>query len=178
MDDVFKPYAGSTQPDSVYEHDGDTDDVIEAENVSDHSPNSVVELSKKKRSVVVDVGVALPETFARLVIQEVDDPHRNLEIPISLDQGAMIAMLLKNNDRQRPFLSEVTLDILNQYSMSVALVSIAGRKNDIFLAEITIVDDQGRQRTVPSRPSDAVLLALSCQVPPPIMVDETLFYPR
>lgn len=135
----------------------------------------IVELSRRRRSFVSDIGVALPETFARLVISEVDDPLRSFQIPVSMDQASMIATLLKANVRKRPFLSDVAIDILSQFSMGIALVSITGLQENQFLAEVTIVDNQGRQRVVPSRPSDAILLALSCTVQPPIMADDYLF---
>ena len=139
------------------------------------SPDGVVELSRRRRSRVVDVGVALPETFARVVVGEVDAPNRRLVIPVSLDQAAMLAMALKALPRRRPFLADVMVDVLNQFSMGIAMVSITGRQGEIYLAELTVVDSQGRQRNVPSRPSDALLIALTSPVHPPIMVDEALF---
>ncbi len=137
--------------------------------------DGVAELSRRRRSRVVDVGVALPETFARVVVGEVDAPNRRLVIPVSLDQAAMLAMALKALPRRRPFLADVMVDVLNQFSMGIAMVSITGRQGEIYLAELTVVDSQGHQRIVPSRPSDALLVALMSPVHPPIMVDESLF---
>ena len=137
----------------------------------------VAALARRRRSHVADVGVALPETFGRVVIAEVDSPFRSFMIPVSLDQAAMIATTLKSLARKRPLLSDVLVDVLNQFSMAIAMVSITGRQGDVFLAELSVVDAQGRQRNMPIRPSDAILVALSAPVTPPIMVDDSLFGP-
>ena len=146
-----------------------------AQNDAETPYEAVTELSRRRRSRVLDVGVALPETYGRVVIGEVDEPHRRFSIPISLDQAAMIAMALKALPRRRPLLADVMVDMMNQFSMGIAMVAVTGRQDEVFLAELTVVDAQGRQRNVPIRPSDALLLALVSAVHPPIMVDESLF---
>ncbi len=137
--------------------------------------DAVTQLASKRRSRVADVGVALPETHGRVVISEVDEPHRSFSIPVSLDQASMIATLLRGLPRQRPFLADVLVDILNQFTLSVAMVVITGRRGDLFFAEITLFDKHAQQRVVPARPSDALLIALASSPPPPIMVEENLF---
>ncbi|MDA8116101.1 MAG: DUF151 domain-containing protein [Actinomycetota bacterium] len=137
----------------------------------------VVRLSSTRRSRVADVGVALPETHGRVVIAEVDEPHRTFAIPVSLDQASMIATLLRGIPRRRPFMADVLVDVLNQFALSVAMVVITGRQGDLYFAELTLFDKTAQQRIVPARPSDAILIALASSPPPPIMVDEALFGP-
>ncbi|MDA8261318.1 MAG: DUF151 domain-containing protein [Actinomycetota bacterium] len=144
---------------------------------TDSTAERVTQLATKRRSRVADVGVALPETHGRVVIAEVDEPHRSFSIPVSLDQASMIATLLRGLPRQRPFLADVLVDILNQFTLSVAMVVITGRRGDLYFAELTLFDKQAQQRVVPARPSDALLIALASSPPPPIMVEETLFGP-
>ena len=180
MEDTFIPgnsfVNDEINPDDSLPHATTPADLNVTDNpLSSESDDKVLELGRKRRSMVTDVGVALPETFGRLRFTEVDEPCRSLEIPISLDQAAMIATLFKQNTRSRPFLSDVAVDLLNQFQMGIALVTISGRIDGVYLAEVTVVDNQGRQRIVPARPSDAVLLALSCAVQPPIMIEETLY---
>ncbi|MDA8102077.1 MAG: DUF151 domain-containing protein [Nitrospiraceae bacterium] len=137
--------------------------------------DQVVRLSSTRRSRVADVGVALPETHGRVVIAEVDEPHRTFAIPVSLDQASMIATLLRSTPRRRPFMADVLVDILNQFALSVAMVVITGRQGDLYFAELTLFDKTAQQRVVPARPSDALLIALASSPPPPIMVEEALF---
>lgn len=150
-------------------------DTIDEESVPSGFDETVLRLSSRRRSRVVDVGVALPDTFGHVIIEETDEPNRRLSVPISLDQASMIAAALLHLPRRRPLLADVVSDLFDQFSMTIAMISITGRQGGVFLAEVTVVDSRGQQRTVPSRLSDAILLGLASPIMPPLMVSETLF---
>lgn len=139
-----------------------------------HGDETISRLSKMRRCIVEDVKVILPETNGTLIIREVDEPNRRLEIPIGLDQASVLSIYLRGVDRVRPLLPEVVIDILNQYSINIAMVSITSMDGGIYRSEVTTVDSSGRSKSAPSRLSDAVLLSLASPLSPPLMVEESL----
>ncbi len=139
-----------------------------------HGSETISRLAKMRRCVVEDVKVSLPETNGTLIIKEVDEPNRRLLVPIGLDQASTLSLYLKGVSRVRPLLPEVVIDILNQYSITIVMVSVTSKDGGIFRSEVTTVDSSGRSKSAPSRLSDAVLLSLASPLSPPIMVDEGL----
>ncbi|MDA8277697.1 MAG: DUF151 domain-containing protein [Actinomycetota bacterium] len=139
-----------------------------------YSSDTISRLASRRRCVVEDVKVALPETNGTLIIREVDEPNRRLLVPIALDQAATLSVYLKRVPRVRPLLPEVLIDILNQYSINIAMVSITSKDGGVFRSEVTTVDSSGSAKSAPARLSDAVLLTLASPLSPPLMVEESL----
>ncbi|MDA8196622.1 MAG: DUF151 domain-containing protein [Actinomycetota bacterium] len=143
--------------------------------VSDlHGGEAISRLSMMRRCLVEDVRVLLPETNGTLIIREVDSPNRILKVPVGLDQASMLSIYLKGVSRVRPLLPEVMIDILNQYAVSIAMVSITSKDGGVYRSEVTTVDSSGKSKSVPARLSDAVLLTLASPLAPPLMVEESL----
>ena len=139
------------------------------------SAEDVVALRSKKYSQVVAVEVNLPQTHGTVVIADVDDASATLEIPVTYEQAATVARVWRQMERKRPLLVDAFIELLNQYSMAVAMVVITGKRDGLYEAELTVLDAAKGRRVVPIRASDGILVALASTPPAPLMVEETLF---
>ncbi|MDA8081242.1 MAG: DUF151 domain-containing protein [Actinomycetota bacterium] len=128
-----------------------------------------------RQAVVAGVGITLPETFGRLAFVELDQPKRNLTIPISIEQAGIISGLLQGIKAPRPMMGDLFCEVMVAYDFSVAVVQITGRENGVYFAQITFTSASGRPKIFPCRPSDGVILALGQPLPVPILIDEDLF---
>lgn len=125
--------------------------------------------------VLRSVGVALPETFGRMRLVELDPPHREIEIPISLEMASYLSATSNKVNSVRPLSHQLFLEVMKAFSLSLELVVISGRDRGNYLAEITMTSPSVPTKRFPARPSDAVILAEAQTPPIPIMVDSLLF---
>ncbi len=128
-----------------------------------------------RQAVVAGVGITLPETFGRLAFVELDQPKRNLTIPISIEQAGIISGLFQGIKPPRPMMGDLFCEVMVAYDFSVAVVQITGRENGVYFAQVTFTGASGRPKMFPCRPSDGVILALGQPLPVPILIDEDLF---
>ncbi len=128
-----------------------------------------------RQVVLVDVAMELPASHPFLVLREVDPPWRELRIPIGLPEGVAIAYAWRRLPTPRPLSHELFADILARLDVSLAVVHITEARGRTYLAELTLVGPS--THVVPSRPSDAIALALRQALPVPILVSEALLAP-
>lgn len=126
---------------------------------------------------VAGVTVALPDPFARLTLVPDDPALSALDIPISIEQGRFVALVLAKERPPRPMTAELMSEVLRSYGVSVVYVRITGIEEGNFAADIATSASDGRTRQFEARASDAVLLALLEPVPAPIMVHPDLLRP-
>ncbi len=136
--------------------------------------DSVSKLERLRPAEVADVGVALPETYARMRLRLTDDNSQQLDIPISLEQASALAAVLRGITPPRPLANTLTCEILKAYGLVIEFVAIVGRSKGTFLAEVTLNSPSAGIKSFPARPSDAVLLAISQSPKAAILVDRLL----
>jgi bifunctional DNase/RNase len=131
-------------------------------------------LSQMRPVVLLEVGVALPETYGRMVLQDQADTKRLLTIPVSLDQASQLAVAVHSIEVPRPLASDLVHSIFAAFDINLDMVAITGFTDGNYLAEVVITGSSGRHRRLPARASDAVLLATRARPTVPIMVSERL----
>ena len=136
--------------------------------------DSVSKIERLRPAEVEDVGVALPETHARMRLRLTDDNSQRIDIPISLEQASALASVLRGITPPRPLANTLTCEILKAYGLVIEYVAIVGRSKGTFLAEVTLNSPNAGLKSFPARPSDAVLLALSQSPKAAILIDRLL----
>lgn len=121
-----------------------------------------------------DVYIELPGTAPALVLQEVDPPHRKLQITIALAEGVAISYAWRGLPTPRPLSHEMFTSVMEHFGVSLELVEVTAAEGRTYFAQLTLVGGT-RRAVIPCRPSDGVALALRQRLVPPIMVAEALF---
>jgi len=129
-------------------------------------------LARLRQVFVQDVGVALPETFARVILRDLD-ADASFTVPVSLDQASQIAAKVRSIEPPRPLSHQLFSSIMLGFDLRVEYVAITGVKEGNFTAEVTVSSTKGA-RTFEARASDAILMALLSDVPVPILADLSL----
>lgn len=123
---------------------------------------------------VVSVTVALPDQFPTVVIEDLEEHHRQLSFRIGMAEGAAIASALEQRIMPRPLTHDLFAETLERFSIDVLAVRVTGRVGTTYLAELDLTGPHGRE-VLSCRPSDGICLALRRQVSAPILADERLF---
>ncbi len=109
--------------------------------------------------------------YQRVVILKEKAADRYLPIWIGPAEADAIAVKLQGASVPRPFTHDLLRSIVEILGASVNSIVVCDLKNDIFYAKI-ILNLDGKQLEVDSRPSDA--LALAVRVDVPIYVDDSV----
>jgi bifunctional DNase/RNase len=167
--DVAEPAGGETaEADEAEPGDGETaeatEDVGGDEALGFELPPAMSQM------LFVDVVLVLPSTHPVVVLQEADFPYRELRIPIGGPEGIAIGYASRRVPTPRPLTHELMNQLMENFSLTLEVVTITGLRGGMFSAEMT-VSGPGGQRTLDCRPSDGIALALRQQVRVPIMAD-------
>ncbi len=136
--------------------------------------DSASKVERLRPAEVQDVGVALPETYARMRLRLTDDYSQQVDIPISLEQASALSAVVRGISPPRPVSNGLAWEILKVYGLVIEFVAIVGRSGGTYLAEVTLNSPSAGLKSFPARPSDAVLLALTQSPRAPILVDRLL----
>ncbi len=109
--------------------------------------------------------------YQRVVILKEKISDRYLPIWIGPAEADAIAVKLQRVDVPRPLTHDLLKDIIDTLGATVKRIIVNDLKNDTFYAKI-ILEFDGRQEEVDSRPSDALALAVRTDVP--IFADESV----
>ena len=107
--------------------------------------------------------------YQRVVILKEKDTERYLPIWIGPNEADAIAVRLQGVNVPRPLTHDLLNSMVNALGASVNSIIVTELKNDTFFAKI-ILNVDGGQMEIDSRPSDA--LALAVRVDAPIYADE------
>ncbi len=107
--------------------------------------------------------------YQRVVILKEKDTERYLPIWIGPNEADAIAVRLQGVNVPRPLTHDLLNSMVNALGASVNSIIVTELKNDTFYAKI-ILNVDGEQMEIDSRPSDA--LALAVRVDAPIYADE------
>lgn len=109
---------------------------------------------------VVGVRIEMPHQQPVLVLTETEG-ERSLPIMIGSSEAASIAMHLKGVAAPRPLTHDLFKDVIEALGFALTEVRVVDFKEGTFYGELVFGDDI----VVSARPSDAVALAVRCQVP-------------
>lgn len=109
---------------------------------------------------VVGVRVELPANQPVVLLRE-EDGVRYLPIWIGADVASAIAFQQQGVRTVRPLTHDLMKDIITSLGVRLEAVHITEMRDDIFYAELRLTGGV----TVSARPSDAIALALRCDVP-------------
>jgi uncharacterized protein len=108
------------------------------------------------------VSVEAPERPTRtpvVILREVAGQRRVLPIFIGVPEAQAIALTMQNIETPRPMTHDLMKNLLEEVGAQVERITVTELREGTFFAEI-IVSAQGEVRTVSSRPSDAIALAI------------------
>jgi hypothetical protein len=118
------------------------------------------------------VSVEAPERPTRtpvVILREVSGQRRVLPIFIGVPEAQAIALTMQNIETPRPMTHDLMKNLLEEVGARVERITVTELREGTFFAEI-VVRAQGEVRTVSSRPSDAIALAI--RIGSPIFADE------
>ncbi len=118
-------------------------------------------------------GVAIePQSRQPVVVLQGKRDKRSLVMTIGHFEANGIAIPLQGVTPPRPLTHDLILNLLGDLKASLQRIVITDLKDDVYYA-LLYLDVQGTVRTVDSRPSDAIALALRAKVP--ILVEARVF---
>ena len=109
--------------------------------------------------------------YQRVVILKEKNTERYLPIWIGPAEADAIAVILQDVKLPRPLTHDLLHSVIDTLGATVNSIIVNDLKSDTFYAKI-ILDVDGGQTEVDSRPSDALALAVRTEVP--IYVDESV----
>lgn len=124
--------------------------------------------------VPVDVlGIQLANEGAAplVLLRELDAPHRIVPLSVGGNEALAIAIGLQGVETPRPLTHDLLIDVLARTDTTVGHVVISGVHDGTFRAELALAGPQG-DRTLDSRPSDAIALAVRLDAP--LFMDEAV----
>jgi len=120
---------------------------------------------------VAGAAITLPDPNPVLLLREIQQPWRELALPVGMSEGISIAAALQQIRSPRPMTHELFTDVMDAYVITVQRLVIARVQDGVFWAELEVA--QGTElRSVSCRPSDGVALALRQSHGVPIVVAE------
>jgi len=102
--------------------------------------------------------------YQRCVLLKEKDNARYLPIWIGAAEADAIAVKLQGVTVQRPLTHDLIQSIFETFGARVKSIVVSDMKSDTFFAKI-IVNFDGNQMEIDSRPSDAIAIAVRVQVP-------------
>lgn len=100
----------------------------------------------------------------RIVILKEMDSERFLPIWIGPYEAEAITLSLQDVEVQRPLTHDLLRNVLNQLGAEVLRVNITELRDEVFYAHI-VIQVNGSEMQIDSRPSDALALAVRVHVP-------------
>lgn len=121
--------------------------------------------------VVIDsIRVSLMSQYRIVILKDINS-DRYLPIWIGPCEADAITIELQDMPPQRPLTHDLLKSVIQELSGQIIHILISDLRNDVYYARI-VVEVNGRQMEIDSRPSDAIALAVRARVP--IFVAETV----
>jgi bifunctional DNase/RNase len=100
-----------------------------------------------------------------VTLREDDQPRRQFDIFIGLNEGMVIRMMLDGEVSPRPLTHDLFVLALERLGIEVKRTVLTHVKESTFFAELVLSTGEGEETTVSCRPSDGVALALRANAP-------------
>lgn len=121
-------------------------------------------------TVVESIRVSLVTQHRVVILKEVEG-ERHLPIWIGVFEAEAIAMVLQGVESARPLPYDLLTSLVNDLGAEIQRIVVTDLNQDVFYARI-IVNHNGSQLEIDSRPSDAIAIAVRANVP--ILVEESV----
>ena len=121
---------------------------------------------------VVGVRIEMPSNQPIVLLKEISG-SRYLPIWVGTAEATAIAFSQQGLKPQRPLTHDLLVDILNSEKIRLRSVHLTELRDGIFYSDLVLVNENGHEQKVSSRPSDAVALAV--RVEAPILATNELF---
>jgi bifunctional DNase/RNase len=113
---------------------------------------------------LLGVRVELPSNTPIVLLRETAGERRMLPIFIGGPEATAIALALEGVETPRPMTHDLMKNVLDELEVTVERVVVTDLQDGTFYAELHLLGPQGA-RTVSSRPSDAIALAVRSGTP-------------
>ncbi|MFM8827091.1 MAG: bifunctional nuclease family protein [Actinomycetota bacterium] len=100
-----------------------------------------------------------------VTLREDDQPRRQFDIFIGLNEGMVIRMMLDGEVSPRPLTHDLFVLALERIGVSVKRTVLTHVKESTYFAELVLLSEAGEETTVSCRPSDGLALALRANAP-------------
>ena len=110
-------------------------------------------------------------TRHRVVLLKEKAGDRYLPVWIGSNEADAIAMRLQGTHVSRPLTHDLLVNVIDELDAEIQHIEVSELKNNTFYARIAVLSD-GRVRSIDSRTSDAIAVAVRAQVP--IFADESV----
>lgn len=121
-------------------------------------------------TVVESIRVSLVTQHRVVILREVEG-DRHLPIWIGPFEAEAIAMVLQGVGSARPLPYDLLTNVIEELGATVSRIVVTNLDQDVFYSRI-ILNHEGSEVTIDSRPSDAIALAVRAKIP--ILVDESV----
>lgn len=121
---------------------------------------------------VIGVRIEMPSNQPIVLLKEISGT-RYLPIWVGTAEATAIAFSQQGITPQRPLTHDLLVDILKAEKIDLRSVQLTQLRDGVFYSDLILIGEDGIQKTISSRPSDAVALAV--RVNAPIFATEELF---
>ena len=121
---------------------------------------------------VVGVRIEMPSNQPIVLLKEISG-SRYLPIWVGTAEATAIAFSQQVMIPQRPLTHDLLVNILENQKIKLRSVHLTELRDGVFYSDLILVDEQGGEEKISSRPSDA--LALAVRVDAPILARTELF---
>lgn len=118
---------------------------------------------------VLGVQIEASSGLPLVLLREVEDPHRVLPISVGHAEAVAIAIGLKGVEVERPLTHDLLAELLESTRTDLTEAVVTDLRDGTYYAELHL-RAPGGDKTVSSRPSDAIALAV--RVSAPLYADE------
>lgn len=121
---------------------------------------------------VVGVRIEMPSNQPIVLLKEISG-NRYLPIWVGTAEATAIAFSQQGLVAQRPLTHDLLVNILEAEKIKLRSVHLTELRDGVFYSDLVLIDENGVEQKVSSRPSDAVALAV--RVEAPILARSELF---
>ena len=121
---------------------------------------------------VVGVRIEMPSNQPIVLLKEISGT-RYLPIWVGTAEATAIAFSQQGLTPQRPLTHDLLVNILEAEKIKLRSVHLTELRDGVFYSDLVLVNEDGSEQKVSSRPSDAVALAV--RVEAPILARQELF---
>ena len=113
---------------------------------------------------VVGVRIEMPSNQPIVLLKEISG-SRYLPIWVGTQEATAIAFSQQGLVPRRPLTHDLIINILASEKIKLRSVHLTELRDGVFYSDVILVDENGEEQKVSSRPSDAVALAVRVEAP-------------
>lgn len=117
-------------------------------------------MQMKVMGIAIDIATGSPI----IVLNDLDN-RKALPIWIGSAEAGAIIRKIENIKVVRPMTHDLIVDMIDKTGYKIDRVEINDVKNDTYYSSIWLVNDNGEEKEIDSRPSDAIAIAIRVNAP-------------